>query len=446
VPVTTWWCELAWLGGEAPASGVVVKAEDGVVTEVKTGVKRAPRGATTLHGLVLPGLANVHSHAFHRALRGRSIPSEGTFWTWRTGMYAVAERLDPDRLLSLARATYAEMALAGITCVGEFHYVHHREGGKPYADPNAMSAALAQAAEEAGLRLTLLDTCYLSAGFGEPVAGVQERFSDGSVEDWAERVSAFHPGEHVRVGAAVHSVRAVPADAATAVAEWARSRSAPLHVHVSEQPSENTTCEGAYGLSPTAWLSERGVLGAGTTAVHATHVSDADLDLLVSSGTGVCLCPTTERELADGIGASGRMHAAAVPLSVGTDSQTVIDLLEEARLVEQHERLRTGTRGHWSAAELLTVATANGHHALGWPEAGRIAVGAVADLIAVDLASVRTAGGIDGEGLAVAVSSATAADIREVIVGGRTIVRDGEHVLLGDVPSLLQPAIRAVTG
>jgi formiminoglutamate deiminase len=422
----------------------VVEADDGVITAVSPSVTRPPSGAKTLQGLVIPGLANVHSHAFHRALRGRSRPEDGTFWTWRTGMYAVAERLDPDRLLGLARATYAEMALAGVTCVGEFHYVHHGPGGTPYSDPNAMGNALSTAAGEAGIRLTLLDTCYLSSGFGDPLLGVQERFGDRDADAWAARVEALRPDPHVRVGAAVHSVRAVPSGAAETVAAWAAGRGAPLHVHVSEQAVENAACEQLYGMTPTAWLHERGVLGPRTTAVHATHLTDADLDLLSSSGTGIGLCPTTERDLADGIGAFGRMHAAGVPLSVGSDSQAVIDLLEEARLVEQHERLRTGIRGHWSTAELLTVATANGHVALGWPEAGRIAVGAPADLVAVDLGSVRTAGNSDTDALTTVLSAATAGDVRDVVVGGREVVRDRRHVLLGDVGSLLRDAVRAV--
>jgi formiminoglutamate deiminase len=423
-----------------------VTADEGVITAVKTGVTRVPAKAERLTGLVLPGLANVHSHAFHRALRGRGQPSDGTFWTWRNGMFAVAERLDPDRLLALARATYAEMALAGVSCVGEFHYVHHQAGGKPYASPNVMSEALMTAASEAGIRLTLLDTCYLAAGFGEELAGAQLRFADRNAEAWVKRVDALVTAEHVRLGAAIHSVRAVPSDAAEAVAAWAEGREAPLHAHVSEQPAENVASEQAYGLSPTAWLAERGALGPRTTAVHATHVSDEDLDLLASTGTGVCLCPTTERDLADGLGPAARMRAAAIPLSVGSDSQAVIDLIEETRLVEQHERLRTGTRGHWSSAELLTVATASGHRSLGWPEAGQLAVGAPADLVAVDLASVRTAGATDGEALATVLAAATAADVRDVVVGGRTVVKDGEHALLGDVPSLIRAAVQALAG
>jgi formiminoglutamate deiminase len=444
VPVKSWWCELAWLGGEAPASGVVVTADAGVITAVKTGVTRVPAKAERLTGLVLPGLANVHSHAFHRALRGRGQPSDGTFWTWRNGMYAVADRLDPDRLLALARATYAEMALAGVSCVGEFHYVHHQVGGKPYASANVMGEALITAASEAGIRLTLLDTCYLSAGFGEELTGAQLRFADRDADSWRTRVDGLSAAEHVRLGAAIHSVRAVPSEAAEVVAAWADGREAPLHAHVSEQPAENVASEQAYGLTPTAWLAERGALGPRTTAIHATHISDEDLDLLASTGAGVCLCPTTERDLADGLGTAARMRSAAIPLSVGSDSQAVIDLIEETRLVEQHERLRTGTRGHWSTAELLTVATASGHRSLGWPEAGQIAVGAPADLVAVDRTSVRTVGATDGEALGSVLAAATATDVRDVVVGGQRIVKDREHVLLGDVAPLLRDAIRAV--
>ena len=188
-------CELAWLGGDAAAAGVVIDVAGGVITSVTTGVADPPAGAVRLAGLTLPGLANAHSHAFHRALRGRTHgprrAGTGSFWTWREQMYAVAEALTPESYLALARAVYGEMVLAGITSVGEFHYLHHDTGGVRYGDPNAMGRALAAAAADAGLRLTLLDTCYLHGGFGAEPEGAQRRFSDGTAAAWAERAAAL---------------------------------------------------------------------------------------------------------------------------------------------------------------------------------------------------------------------------------------------------------------
>jgi formiminoglutamate deiminase len=258
--VTSYWLERAWLGEGPVREGVRVDIEDGRFTRVE---ERNQEGAERLAGLTIPGLANCHSHAFHRALRGRTQRERGTFWTWREQMYAVAGRLDPDSYHELARATYREMVAAGITTVGEFHYLHHAPDGTPYEDPNAMSQALVQAAHDAGLRLTLLDTCYLAAGIGKEPQGVQVRFSDGDAEHWASRVSGLdkldQPG--VRVGAAIHSVRAVPRDQMKHVVAWADAHEAPLHVHLSEQVAENDACREAYGASPTAVLGEAGALG-----------------------------------------------------------------------------------------------------------------------------------------------------------------------------------------
>jgi formiminoglutamate deiminase len=438
---TTFWAEHAWLGDEAVAQGVVIEtdADAGTITALRPRTPAPPPGAEVLRGLTLPGLANAHSHAFHRALRGRAQRAKGTFWTWRDLMYEVADRLTPDSYLTLARAVYAEMALAGITCVGEFHYLHHAPGGVRYGDANAMGEALLTAAREAGIRITLLDTCYLAAGFGEPPTAHQARFSDGTALAWAERAGALKGDATARIGAAIHSVRAVPAaDLATV----AGALDGPLHVHLSEQPAENAACHAAHGRTPTQLLSDHGVLGPRTTAVHATHLTAQDIALLGGSGTGVCMCPTTERDLADGIGPAAAVRAAGSPLSLGSDSHAVIDLLEEARALELDERLRTGRRGHWSAGELLRAATAGGHAALGWGEAGRIEAGALADFTTVALDSVRTAGG--GAAAETAVFAAGAADVRHTVVGGRWVVRDGRHLLLPDVAGELAEAVAGV--
>jgi formiminoglutamate deiminase len=428
--VTTYRCEAAWLEDRVVPDVLVEVAGDRIASVhsavAARGVSGDPRGrppaspdTVTLPGLTVPGLANAHSHAFHRALRGRTHGERGTFWTWRDRMYAVAERLDPDSYYALACAVYAEMLQAGITCVGEFHYLHHGAGGTPYVEPNAMGHALLAAAAEAGVRITLLDTCYLAGGIGRPLQGTQRRFGDGDGARWAERVDALRPAPHARIGAAIHSVRAVPPSDVDTVVGWAERRGAPLHVHLSEQPAENDACLAAYGRTPTRLLAEHGALGQRSTAVHATHLTTDDIALLGGSGTHACLCPTTERDLADGIGPAPELAAAGARLTLGSDSHAVIDLFEEARAVELDERLRSLRRGHFDGAALLRAATVDGHASLGWPEAGRIAAGAPADLVSIRLDTARTAG-IDP---AQVVFAATAADIGTVVVGGRPVPR-----------------------
>lgn len=452
----TYWLEHAWLGtlpralGSARAGGttvepgVTVEVRDGRITAVRPDTPAPPPGAEILRGLTLPGLANAHSHAFHRALRSTVQVGSGTFWTWREVMYATADRLTPDTYHALARAAYAEMALAGITTVGEFHYVHHAPGGTPYADPNAMGEALIEAAAEAGIRITLLDTAYLSSGFGRPPTTHQLRFSDGDADTWAGRCSVLKERDHARIGAAVHSVRAVPAEQLATVARWAEERRAPLHVHLSEQTAENDACREAHGCTPTQLLALHGVLGPRTTGVHNTHLTAEDIALIGGSGTGTCMCPTTERDLADGIGPAAALQNEGSPLCLGSDSHAVIDLFEEARAMELNERLRTRTRGHWTAAALLKAASADGHAALGWDGIGAIEAGARADLVTIALDSVRTAGPLPGLGAETAVFAATAADVRHTVVAGRHVVRDGAHTLVPDVPGALAQAVEAL--
>jgi formiminoglutamate deiminase len=434
--VTTYLAEYAVLP-DGLAADVLLDVDGGRFIAVTPGAV-AP-GAERLPGVVLPGFANCHSHAFHRALRGRTHVGGGTFWTWRGQMYALAEVLDPETYLDLARATYAEMALAGVTAVGEFHYLHHPGDGLRYADPNAMGEALRAAAREAGIRLTLLDACYLAGGLGadghHPFDTVQARFADRDVGAWAERFAELKEDENTRIGAAIHSVRAVPRDALRTVVDAAGEQ--PLHAHVSEQPAENEACLAYYGMTPTALLADAGAVGPHRTAVHATHLSDADIGLLGGSGTTCCICPTTERDLADGIGPAKVLADAGSPLSLGSDQHAVIDLLEEARALEMDERLASGQRGRFAIAELVAALTR--HDSLGWPNAGAIEPGRRADLVAVRLDTPRTAG-CEPEQV---VLAASAADVDTVLVDGRTVVRGGQHVL-GDVGALLVGAIAAV--
>jgi formiminoglutamate deiminase len=357
-------------------------------------------------------------------------------------MYDVAARLDPDSYYALSRAVYAEMTLAGITCVGEFHYLHHAPGGTPYTHPTAMGHALMHAAASAGARLTFLDTCYLAGGFNQPLRGPQLRFGDGSAGSWAVRVEQLSKHVGVRVGAAIHSVRAVPWAEAEVAAAAAKRNDWPLHMHVSEQVAENEQCLERYDRTPTQVFADVGALTANSTAVHATHLTSADIALLSKTGCGVCLCPTTERDLADGIGPAGTLATQGVPLSLGSDSQAVVDLLEEARGVEMHERLATRRRGGFDPPALLRMATQQGHRALGWSNAGAIALGMRADLVAVDLESVRTAGA--GASLGAVVFAATAADVTDVVIDDRHVVRDRRHLLIEDVSRELAASITAV--
>ncbi|HKV18899.1 MAG TPA: formimidoylglutamate deiminase [Mycobacterium sp.] len=440
---TTFWCEHAWVD-DAVADSVVVSIDDGRITAMESGV-RPSSSADVLRGLVIPGLANAHSHAFHRALRAHTQRDRGSFWTWRKLMYEIAGRLTPERYRSLATAVYAEMALAGITAVGEFHYVHHDAGGSRYADPNEMGKALIEAAADAGVRMTLLDTCYLRAGIdGAPLAdGPQQRFGDGSGPAWAERVDELRRdaggNPQVIVGAAIHSVRAVPPTEMAAVTEWADRFDAPLHIHSSEQTAEVDDCLAVYGCTPTALMRDTGVLGPRTTAVHATHLTDRDIADMDATATGACFCPTTERDLGDGIGPAPSLLGGRGLFSLGSDSHAMIDLFEEARAVELDERLARRERGIISAATLLGAATVGGQHALGWADAGALRVGARADLVAVDMGSVRTAGGeATAENL---IFAASAADVTDVVVDGRRVVRERRHRSFPDIGTELSRAI-----
>jgi formiminoglutamate deiminase len=436
--MTSYWLERAVVDGDVH-DAVRVDIRDGRFTAVRVGA--APDGADRLAGLTVPGLANCHSHAFHRALRGRTQQGRGSFWTWREQMYALAGRLTPDAYYDLARAVYREMLATGFTSVGEFHYLHHGPDGTPYDDPNAMGLALVEAARDAGIRIALLDTCYLAAGIGSPPEGVQRRFADGDAEAWAARVDALRVPGDVVLGAAIHSVRAVPRDQMHLVARWADARRAPLHAHVSEQLAENIACQDAYGETPTGVLEEAGALGPRSTAVHATHLTDDDVAMLGDTGTYACFCPTTERDLADGIGPARALHDAGSPLSLGSDQHVIIDPFEELRGLEMHERLITNERDRFSANDLLLAASFNGYRSLGWSDGGHLRKGALADFVTVRTDTVNTAGAAHDQ----IIYACVASDVSTVVVGGDVVVSDGHH-RMGDVGRMLVGAIDRVAG
>lgn len=348
-------------------------------------------------------------------------------------MYELAGSLTPDSYERLATAVFVELAMAGITTVGEFHYLHHQSEGIPYSDSNEMGHALIRAARTAGINIALLDAGYFRAGFeAGNLHPVQTRFRDRSPATWLDRVETlrafYEDADDVVIGLAPHSVRAVPEAGLNAVAHR-HAGGTPIHIHVSEQPAENVECLEATGLTPAGLLTEVGLLGPDTTLIHATHLTDADIAEIGSSGSRVCYCATTERDLADGIGPAYELAAAGATLCAGSDSHAVIDMFEEARGIEMHTRLATGRRGNFAPRELMASVTVNGSASLGFPSAG-LQVGSPADFAVIDTDdSPRLSGLRDATALDSIVFAATPADVSEVFVRGQRIVSNGEHRL-----------------
>lgn len=458
---TRYWCESAWIDG-AVAHGVLLSADDkGTLTAVETGIDTAPSDAEAVSGFVLPGGVNAHSHAFHRMLRGRTHGDGGTFWTWREVMYSVAAKLDPETYETVARAVFAEMLAGGYTSVGEFHYVHHAQDGTPYgaerpggdanddAEPraHAMERALARAAASAGLRIRLLDTCYLTGAIDAELSAEQARFGDGTIDGYMDRhaglTEAFAeefpvnaPGESfVHVGAAIHSIRAVPAANLPRFADL----DGPVHVHLSEQPAENEACQSAYGASPTEVLGRSGAVTDRLSAVHATHLSKDDIAILGGSRASIVMCPCTEADLADGIGPARELADAGTVISLGSDQHVVLDALRETQGLEAGERLRSGQRGRFSPTELITALTEGGARSLDLP-VGAFEVGKACDFVAVRTDSMRTMGSL-GEQI---ILTASASDVHLTVSGGKVRVRDGVHTELGDIAELYAQAFAAL--
>ncbi|HVC78029.1 MAG TPA: formimidoylglutamate deiminase [Candidatus Micrarchaeaceae archaeon] len=403
-----WHADQAWLGHRA--EDVLIEVDGGRITSVTEGVK-APGGATALRGWTIPGLVNVHSHAFQHVLRGATESGGGDFWEWREQMYSAAEGWTAASYLEHCRAVFREMLEAGITAVGEFHYLHGLG--------NELGEAVALAATQEGIRLTLIDACYLQGGLdGRPLEGAQRSFSDGDVDAWAARMDDFTVGEDVRVGAAIHSVRAVNAPSMRRVAAWARIRKAPLHIHLAEQPAEVDECMAVEGCTPAQLLEREGILGPDLTAIHAIHVEDTDIALLGRHGVSVVACTTSERDLGDRTGPLGRMADAGSPICVGSDSNAVIDMLEESRGLELDQRRATGRRVHHQPIDLFRAATINGMRALGW-DGGELRAGMLADFITIEPASGAEKKDLD---LSYLMFCCSARHVGNVVVGGKTVV------------------------
>lgn len=441
------WCEKAVVdGADGPeaAGRVEIESEGGRIVRISSGVDPSA-DAQVLPGVVFPAAANAHSHAFHRVLRGRTHDGRGDFWLWREHMYRSASELTPEAYEQLATAVFAEMVVAGFSSVAEFHYVHHQPGGQPYPEPHAMEFALARAAVAAGIRLTLLDTLYLAGGIGMPLSAEQARFGDADVHAWLTRLESLRAGiarsfppEMVTVGAALHSVRGVP-EADLAVVAKELPDDLPLHIHLSEQPAENEACLAAYGLTPAGLLARHGLLGPRLSAVHSTHLTEADIALLGEAGATVVMCPTTEADLADGIGPARALADAGAAIALGTDQHAVIDPWIEMRALEHGERLGSGQRGRFSPGELLHAATQGAARSMATPVAPAfLQVGAVCDLVAVVPDSARTAG---SRPLQLPLT-ATASDVSRVVIGGELVASDGVHHSLGAAGQLLTAALK----
>jgi formimidoylglutamate deiminase len=399
---------------------------------------------------ILPGLVNVHSHAFQRVIRGRTEYRSGaerdTFWTWREAMYHAANLLSPEAIYHSARMAYLEMLLSGITTVGEFHYLHRAPGGIPYEDRNLLAWQVLRAADETGLRICLLRTAYARAGWQKPEDPGQARFLTPRFEDFIGDTEGVRgaiprisrPGR-AWVGVAPHSVRAVPLDYLCDVVSYAQSNHLPVHMHVAEQPAEVEACLGEYGVRPVELLERHGILDSRFTGIHAIHITDEEAGYLGSAKTRVCACPTSERNLGDGAVPADRLFAAGAGICFGSDSNVQIDLLEDARLLEYHLRmnklervvLAPGSQKDALARRLFRSATETGGESLA-STVGRLEVGTEADFFTVDLDDPSVAGAGDAL-LNHVVFSLERTAVREVAVGGELVVRDGRHALQEEI-------------
>ena len=426
-------------------SNVAVVCDERIVRVCPS--EEAPDANRLKNRAMLPGLVNAHSHAFQRVIRGRterrSRHSSDSFWTWREQMYAAANRLTPEEVYSASRMAFLEMALAGITAVGEFHYLHHAPDGAPYSDPNLLEREVIRAARDVGIRIALLRVAYARAGYQREPDPLQVRFIESSPDLYLENLERLLAAPEIKdgeawVGVAPHSVRAVPLDYLKKVVEFANARGLVVHMHVAEQTAEVEVCIEEYGRSPVALLQTEGLLSARFTTVHAIHVTPKAINGFARAQANVCACPTTERNLGDGVVPVEAYFNAGVPVSLGTDSQIQIDLLEDARELEYHLRLQRMSRNVLAtdntdetdesglARKLFGCATASGAISIGF-EGGNLEPGAPADFFTVDLDDPSIAGSTPDNLLANIVFSLSRTAVRDVVVGGKRIVVDGRH-------------------
>ena len=433
-------------GAFISGSGVMV-SEGGTVLAANAGSLVAPAETVDLPGkALLPGFVNAHSHTFQRLIRGKSesrVMSGRDFWSWRGTMYHAAALLDPQDVYDAARMAFLEMLLGGTTTVGEFHYLHNAPDGRPYDDPNLLSKRVIAAAQSVGIRIVLLRSAYLRSGYELPPDPGQIRFFESAPQflDNMEALRREYPADatEVRLGVAPHSLRAVPLRQLKEIAAWGRERKLPLHMHVAEQLGENEACLREYGLTPVALLGRENLLGPDFTAVHAIHITADEIGLLANANATVCSCPTTERNLGDGVIVADRVMRAGIRFALGSDSQAQIDPLEDARELEYHLRLDRQQRAildqigeQTLASRLFDCATVHGARSLA-VTAGDLTPGSVADFFTVDRDDVSIAGHSGDDLLPLAVFSLSRSAIRDVVVNGRWIVRDQQHPLQDEI-------------
>jgi formimidoylglutamate deiminase len=463
-----WLPHLLYLGGKFESGRAVVCDAAGAIVSIPPIEKlRDEKRIRLANRALLPGMVNAHSHAFQRVLRGRTeyrTSNQDSFWTWRELMYSAATRLSPEDVYDASRMAFLEMALGGITAVGEFHYLHHTPEGKPYDDPNLLAKEVIRAAGDIGLRIALLRVAYVRSGFQTEPNARQARFIESDAELYLKNLEALadsvrsptvkerqaangalanaRASDAISVGVAPHSVRAVPLDYVKRVIAFANERDLKIHMHVAEQPAEVSACVEEYGRTPVALLESEGLLSDRFTAVHAIHVTPKAISSFAKTGAMVCACPTTERNLGDGVVPADEYRRNDVSICLGTDSHTQIDLLEDARELEYHLRLqkleravlgaRTPSSASDAAALLFDCATANGARSIGAP-GGALEVGRPADFFTVDLNDPAVAGASPADLLASIVFSASRAAVREVVVGGKPIVSEGQHLIQEEV-------------
>ena len=452
--MTVLWAEAALLpAGFAEAVRMEVDAR-GDLTAVEAGAGRAD--AERLSGVVLPGMPNLHSHAFQRAIAGRAerlAPGEASFWTWREVMYRFLERVGPDELRAIAAQVFVEMLEAGYTAVGEFHYLHHQRGGRPYADPAELSWAILEAQQASGIGLTHLPVLYMAGGFGGVPAEVGQRRFVHAPDRFADLLARLAPrfagDPNVRLGVAPHSLRAVPDQALRDVLELADAidAAAPIHIHVAEQVKEVRDCLEWCGARPVRHLFDIAEVGPRWCLVHATHMDEAETDLLARSGAVVGLCPTTEANLGDGLFNLGGYLAAGGRFGIGSDSHVSISPIEELRWLEYGQRLGSLRRLIAASAEqphcgarLWRDALAGGARALG-RSTGRLEPGCRADLIRLDAAHPIVAECSGDSLLDALVFSGNINLVRDVMVGGRWLVRNGRHLRRDEIADAYRAAL-----
>lgn len=455
-----WSPDLLYVDGAFQSGLALVCDEEGTIAKIARAEElKGEKQIRLANRALLPGMVNAHSHAFQRVLRGRTEYRTGdrdSFWSWRELMYSAATRLTPEDIYDASRMAFLEMCLSGVTAVGEFHYLHHAPDGQAYDDPNLLAKEVIRAAADVGLRIALLRVAYVRSGFKTEPNPRQRRFIEADVETYLQRVeelgdvtkrgiSPSGPHPAAWVGVAPHSVRAVPLEYLREVIGYANEQGLKVHMHVAEQPAEVSACVEEYGRTPVALLETEGLLSEHFSAVHAIHVTPKAIAGFAKSGALVCACPTTERNLGDGVVPADEYTRHGVPISLGTDSHAQIDLFEEARELEYHLRLQkleravlngqsqlSSLKSQEIAALLFACATTNGARSLGSPN-GTLESGKPADFFTIDLNDPSVAGAGPDDLLSSIVFSASRAAVREVVIGGKPIVSEGQHLIQDEV-------------